>query len=383
MRSRIAIIMLLVICLCCCVSCRQVPGNVKDKEHFSNSEISISPQYISPSELNSTSAEALRGNYNQIRLENIQLSLPTQLSEVGFEQISGFEKEYEKLFSSAFGSSVLSTEKIQKVRTPEPDDMLTYQFRNDDKKIYGCVGDNGFFTFIKPDCYDDPYAYDCETVKIIHVDRNEPADDVYELLDGKLSVSDAITYAREWLNKNYAEYEKDFDMNVKTVIVRKAQKGYCFDITAEKRYMGTPLDELALISDPKDPKTLKYTVSKLKLTMHRKHDISSFTNGCGIIRPIKKGTVDKLISLETALKKCQDKFTAHNEIRISSISLKYTIEPIYDTDDKYVYYHAGRKFVSHILWEFVIDVPHDRLKNKGEKDTHGDVRKYIYVDAQT
>ena len=85
LRSKIAIIMLLVICLCCCVSCRQVPGNVKDKEHFSNSEISISPQYISPSELNSTSAEALRGNYNQIRLENIQLSLPTQLSEVGFE----------------------------------------------------------------------------------------------------------------------------------------------------------------------------------------------------------------------------------------------------------------------------------------------------------
>ncbi len=97
----------------------------------------------------------------------------------------------------------------------------------------------------------------------------------------------------------------------------------------------------------------------------------------------KKSSVDKLISLETALKKCQDKFTAHNEIRISYISLKYTIEPIYDTDDKYVYYHAGRKFDSHILWEFVIDVPHDRLKNKGEKDTHGDVRKYIYVDAQT
>ena len=126
-------------------------------------------------------------------------------------------------------------------------------------------------------------------------------------------------------------------------------------------------------SEPK----VKNSVSKLSLTIHKRADISSFTNGAGIVKPTVTEQVKELLSLQSVMDICQDKFSAYNEIRIKSIGLKYTVEPVYSENDKYngAYYDAGRKFTSHILGELVV--------GQSETDPQRRKIKYIYVDAQT
>ncbi len=364
-------------------ACQQTPQNVKDKGHYENSGIAVSKEMISPSQLEESSQQALEENYNQIKLENIKLALPEQVEKLSFGQVSGFEESYKSVFDSVFGKGGWDAAKVAKKTSDEPEDMTTYTFSDENKQLYGCVGDNGLIAFVKPDSFADPFAAQSQTEKIIHVDRGEGTDEQYELIDGKVSVSEAKQYAEKWLNEYYRQYEPDYDFCVKTIIVRKTQNAHCYEITVQKKYKGTSLDELAMISMPDDPKHIKYSVSKITMTMHRKNEISSFTNGCGIIKPIKKGSENELLSLKSALKLCQDKFTAYNELKINAIGLKYTIEPVYEKDDKYDHAHRGRLFGSRLVWEFVMDVPHEQKLQNGQTDTFGDIRKYIYVDAQT
>ena len=85
----------------------------------------------------------------------------------------------------------------------------------------------------------------------------------------------------------------------------------------------------------------------------------------------------QLLSLQSVLELCRDKFTAYNEINLRSIALKYTIEPVYSPDDPYKSLdYAGKRFSSHIIWELLVD---DR-ENKDKAPTK---LKYIFVDAQT
>lgn len=380
MMKKIIALMLAAAMLC---ACQQTPQNVKDKEHHENSEIVVSQEKIPPAELAQSSEQALKESYNQIKLENIRPDLPEQIEKLSFKQISGFEENYKSVLDSVFGKSGWDAAKVEKKTSPEPEDMTTYTFSDADKQLYGCVGDNGLVVFIKPDSFGDPFAAQSQTEKIIHADRGENLDEQYELIDGKLSVREAKEYAEKWLAENYKQYEPDFDLSVKTMIVRKTQSAYCYDITVQKKYNGTPLDELALVSEPDDPRHLKYSISKIRMTMHRKNEISSFTNGCGIVKPIKNGRLKELLSLQSALRLCQDKFTAYNELKINALGLKYTIEPVYESDDKYDHAHRGREFKSRLVWAFVIDVPHEQKIQNGQTDTFGDIRKYIYVDAQT
>lgn len=363
-------------------SCNKTPENIKNKEHYSNSEVSFNKEYINVEGLKESSQQALNNNYNQLKVSKVNKNIPTELHNMEFIQISNFEGRYKEVFDSFLEKFNWQTNSITKQKSK--DGLLSCSFSNENKKIYGCVSDNGFISFLAPECYDDPFVSTAETVKIYHIDRDDDDRDIYHLSDGDCSVKEAKDYVLKWVNEKYKKYDPEFDYQIKTIIAKKAGNTYCYDITVQQLYKGVVLDNLAIVNDKNNTKHLKFIMHKLRLTMHKKSEISSFTNGCGIIKPAIKGNVEKVMSLESALKICQNKFTAYNEIKITDICVKYSLEPQYSNDDPYdSYYYAGKKFKSHVYWEFVIDVPHDQILKSGDTDTFGDVRKYIYVDMQS
>ena len=358
--------------------CAKTPENVKSRVHRENSGNEVATEMIPPSDLQSAGEQALKNDYAQFNVGSVKLSLPSEVNEVEFTQASGFESGYEMVFDSLLGKDFWRGESVTKqTDTSEYGGMTTCSFRNESRKVYGCVGDNGFITFIKPDCFDDPYASQAETVRVYDTGSGERSGDKYRLADGDYSISETVDFANRWLKENYSVFEPDVTFWVKSVAVKKRGQEYCFSVGVQKLFGGVPLDDMAIIQSKDDYQKAQYIVSRIQLTIHRRADVSSFTNGTGIIIPNVKGKVLQLLSLQSVLELCRDKFTAYNEINLRSIALKYTIEPVYSPDDPYKSFnYAGKRFSSHIIWELLVD---DR-ENKDKAPTK---LKYIFVDAQT
>ena len=374
MKKKLAVILAAVML----TACAKAPENVKEKKHYENSEVAVTREMISPKELQSSSEKVLNKQQKQFRIDRARLELPSKISALEFTQISGFEKNYERVFDDMLGRELWSGEKVDKqTASKENGGMTTYSFRNESKKMYACTGDNGFITFIKPESFDDPYTTEAETVRVYDVSKGQTSGDKYRLTDGEYSIAEAVSFTEKWIKENYAKYEPDYEMKVKNVTVKKSGGSFCFAVCVGKKFEGVSLDSLAIIAQKDEQKKVKNTISKLDLTIHKRADVSSFTNGVGMIRPIVKSEINELLSLQSVMDICMDKFTAFNEISVKSIGLKYTAEPIYTESDKYknAYYNPGRKFTSHILWELIVGT--------GEREKSDNKVRYIYVDAQT
>lgn len=115
-----------------------------------------------------------------------------------------------------------------------------------------------------------------------------------------------------------------------------------------------------------------------------------------MIKPAEKKTLDKAISLSSALGYIENTFTDFNEpLDICEINLKYMLHPDYDPRIQRVN-DPGVKLEGRLVWEFVITIPENYLcsyeiglskANAGEdfdpnKISYDDLRKYICVDVE-
>ena len=136
--------------------CAQTPDSVRssaEKDSKERNEITAI-QYISSNKLSDDIDNALDKSYTQFDLrENISVKLPEDYCEVDFTQISDYEENYEKIMTRIFGKDVLDRENT--VHDETGDGMGSYSFSDDDEKMYGCVGNNGFICFAKPSAFDD------------------------------------------------------------------------------------------------------------------------------------------------------------------------------------------------------------------------------------
>ena len=136
--------------------CAQTPDSVRssaEKDSKERNEITAI-QYISSNKLSDDIDNALDKSYTQFDLrENISVKLPEDYCEVDFTQISDYEENYEKIMTRIFGKDVLDRENT--VHDETGDGMVSYSFSDDDGKMYGCVGNNGFICFAKPSAFDD------------------------------------------------------------------------------------------------------------------------------------------------------------------------------------------------------------------------------------
>ena len=312
------------------------------------------------------------------------MELPEDYCEVDFTQISDYEENYEKIMTRIFGKDVLDRENT--VHDETGDGMVSYSFSDDDEKMYGCVGNNGFICFAKPSAFDDLFNGG-DRVKIYHIDRDDDLSDSYELDGTSVTIKQAADFAQEWLDKNYADLEPDLEIAVKTIIVRQRDQGiYSFDIHASKKYNGVLLDDLVQMTDTSDESMskMKYITQGIYMQMFKSDEIGSLTNGNGILIPKKERSVDKIISLSSAMGFIENTFTDFNEkMEISAIDLKYTLTPLNDNKNGQSCYDAGIKFDSHLVWEFVMDVPENEMPVGDEYSSAGNIQRFIYLDAES
>lgn len=283
-----------------------------------------------------------------------------------------------------FGKDVLDRENT--VHDETGDGMVSYSFSDDDGKMYGCVGNNGFICFAKPSAFDDLFNGG-NRVKIYHIDRDDDLSDSYELDGTSVTIKQAADFAQDWLDKNYADLEPDLEIAVKTIIVRQSDQGiYSFDIHASKKYNGVLLDDLVQMTDTSDESMskMKYITQGIYMQMFKSDEIGSLTNGNGILIPKKERSVDKIISLSSAMGFIENTFTDFNEkMEISAIDLKYTLTPLNDNKNGQSCYDAGIKFDSHLVWEFVMDVPENEMPVGDEYSSAGNIQRFIYLDAES
>lgn len=366
--------------------CAKTPDNIQNNSQSEKKEANPIKeiQKIPVGELKDDTEKALSYDYSNFTFANgIDVSLPDEYLQCSFTQTENFEENYQDILSRFFDADTLSKEDI--VKETSSDGMISYSFIDEQQKIYGCVGNNGFIAFVKPSAFENIFNGG-NRVKIYHIDRNDDLSDSYELDGTDVTVEQAAEYAQKWLDENYTDLEPDFDICVKTIIARQNEQGiFSYDIYASKKYNGTALDDLVQKADTSGGNAAKmnYVTQTVYMQMFKKDEIGSLTNGNGILIPKEDKELNKIVSLTSAMGYIENTFTDFNDtLEISDINLKYTLTPLNDYENGQSCYDAGISFESRLVWEFVIDVPEKDMPTGDEYLTAGNVQKYIYVDAE-
>ena len=70
-------------------------------------------------------------------------------------------------------------------------------------------------------------------------------------------------------------------------------------------------------------------------------------------------------------------------MEISDIDLKYALTPLNNKKNGQSCYDAGIRFDSHLVLEFVMDVPENEMPVGDEYSSAGNIQRFIYLDAES
>ena len=381
-----------VLCVASVTGCAEVPDEVmqdmssyidEEKDSTEQSEL----EYITISELAENAEIALSKDYTQFELsDKIRFSSPEELYLMSFKGAEDFSGNFDKVMELYFDDSVISS---QTLSISDDEDDRTIHFMSDEDKVYGCVGDDGFIAMLNPDAYDISFSYQAPNVAIYHTERNDDFNDEYQLKDKKCSLAEAVEFVDNWFENNYRQFSPEYDYKAETVIVREHEGNYLYQILVHAVYKGVPIDSFTREVESVGDTSMRMTYSDhcIQIQMIKSDEIASFTNGTGIYIPTEEVVIAECLSLESALRLCEDTFADFKDMTISDIGVMYTLNPVYEPNPNAENDPLNKEIItgytSRPVWEFVIDVPPSEFIKKGEVNTYGDLRKYIYVDMIT
>ena len=398
---KISTLLFAVIIAASMTSCNDVPEDVRSRTEAKNQAISEAEKhleertgeirYISPDKLEDDIKAALGQSYANFTVDpSVKISVPKEIVKCDFKQTDGFDSNADKLCERIFGKGSISDIEESTHRSWNHE-FNCCGFRNNEERKHLSIWNNGFLCFMKPLLFEE-MVNNGQRAAIYHVDRGDDLSAKYLLGEKEISVEDGVAAAQKWLDDNYADLEPEYKIRIKTVIVRQDDNGaYAFEFTADRLYNGIELDELIDVIDTNDTHgrmiPMVYQKYRILMIMKSAGDIDYFTNLSGILAPEKKGTLEKVVSLKSALEYAERQFSDfQNPLTINSIGLKYLISPQYDHEHEIPYNKENTVSTGHIVWEFILDVPMEQLKDGTGKPINehlGDVRRYIYIDAET
>lgn len=379
--------------------CNKVPEDVLSRTEVKNQAVSKAEKhleertgeirYISPDELEEDIKQALGQTYSNFELDpSIKVNVPKEIVKCDFKQAGDYVADADMLFERIYGKY------LSELYKPEERSLNGLTYSSKGKSVNGVnenvhfdFWQNGFLCF-----YSSVPSETGDRVGLYHVDRGDDLSDKYKLGDDEISVKDAVDTVQKWLDEKYADLEPEYKIRVKTVVVKMNSAGeYTLDFTADRVYKGIPIDELApKIDSSKLPVKVIYNDYKIKILMRSAEMIDFFTNLTGIVKPVEKGTLDKVVSLKSALEHIEMTFADfENPLYINYIGLKYVLTPQYDCESGAHYDEINTVNTGKLVWEFVMDLPLDQLYDtvNGRKIALsrdvGDIRRYIYIDAET
>ena len=377
-------------------SCADIPSNVISRTEERQALISAAQnesagdneiKTIPIGDLKKDADEALRASYSNIKIDKeIPVSFPDRIFICDFRQADDYIPKYETVSKAILREPDVSL--ITPVESVE-NGVRTVLYRDEEKQLHFCLSDAGFLTFIKPDAFSAPYG-EGDLVKIYHIDRGDDLSDTYILNGRSVSVREAVDHTQDWLDKIYAPFEPDYQFKIKTAFARRNEAGdNCFRFWAEAFYKDIAIDSLVSVLDTSEPGSyyFRYYIKGLTLSMNSSDEISSFTNGVGVSIPENIREVKSIIPLSYALKLIEKTFAdLANPLEFCDIGLKLTMSPDYDPNKGQYPNSPGVLSKGKLKWEFIIDL-NERLaqqENSSEiPSTRGDIRAYVYVDAET
>lgn len=383
------------------VGCNEVPEDVKSRTEERNSILETAEnkertgeiRYIPLSEMRADIDAALKEKYTNFTLrDGINVRLPDKLTVCEFVQTSDWLKEYDrirKVFlddTEVEGLTVTNSDFTRDQELGDDAKIRMTGVSDPDKKVHFVVWDNGTVVMAKGDVVGNGQLFLSEpTYKIYRVDRGDDLSDKYVLGHREYSVKEAVEAAQKWVDEKIAPLEPDYEMKVNFAKVMKNDMDeYSFAFNVEKLYKQVKLENhLLKYSDSASEKKHKllFEMQKMSIIMKSGLEPEFFSTGGGTVKPVEIGTLEKGVSLSSALEHIEKKFTDfNNPLTITDIQLKYTLSPDYD-ETKANYDQPGTKINSRLVWEFEIAVPENELKN-ADMNGYGDVCKYITVDAE-
>lgn len=385
--------------------CAEVPEDVKQREAERQDQQSAAAadgaeersgklRYIPVSELPADVEKALAMKLSNFTIsERETVDLPEEYAEYDFVQADGMDKNAQTLAERFYSPEELSKVTLEKGEDSWDERTYIYQgFRSEEEKLHCFVWDDGFFCMLKPPFF-DKMGSDGQFRAIYHVDRNDDLSDKYLLGETEVTVAQAAEAAQKWVNENYAEFEPEYDFAVKTIIAKENSDGeYFLDITVSKILNGIDIDELReFLEDtgvdvPNKPgatyfKTVKME-NKLKIMMKNGLYPEYFSNIHGYQIPTEKKKLNEIVSLTSAFEYIESTFTNFDKVvDIGDVNLKHILIPDYDYTLGSYSNDAGTVYNDRLVWEFIIDVTDSEVD--GLVNDRNDIRKYIYIDAET
>lgn len=383
------------------VGCNEVPEDVKSRTEERNSILEAAEhkahtgeiKYIPLSEMKDDIDCALKDKYtNFVLRDGINVRLPDKLTVCEFVMTSDYVKEYDrirKIFFDDAETEGLSPHESYISRNQDLGDgakIKTTGISDFERHVHCIVWDNGTTVMIKGALLGDGEIFISEpTYKIYRVDRGDDLSDKYVIGHREVTVKEAVDAAQKWIDEKIAPLEPDYEMKVNFAKVMKNDMGeYSLSFNIMKLYKQVKLENHRLnFSDAgvgKISKCLQIS-QKMSIVMKSGLEPEYFSTGTGTVKPVEIGTLEKGVSLSSALEAIEKKFTDFSQpMTITDIQLKYTQSPDYD-ETKNNYDQPGTKINSRLVWEFEIAVPESELKNTNSIG-YGDVCKYITVDLE-
>ncbi|MCD8095536.1 MAG: hypothetical protein LUE12_05345 [Ruminococcus sp.] len=195
-------------------------------------EEALNVELISVDELADDVEAALKKTPSNFVLSNyINVELPDEYYECDFQQISGFDENYESIYSSFFDEDIFKDAEITHNTTS--DGMTCYSFYNNGNHC--AVGDNGFITFYNSIAGDDNAYQTGDRVEVCHIDRSDTnLEKIYNDENYRITLGKIVENAQTWIDENYAPYEPDYEISVKTMIERAWKADIVFKFMPKK-----------------------------------------------------------------------------------------------------------------------------------------------------
>lgn len=274
-------------------------------------------------EIWSTWDETLSSQYENIDfVEGIKLEKPEEVSVSKFVQ-EGNVLEYEKRIFDTFSSG-----KIQKkyyCENPDTDPPgPEYVDSKTGEQLY--LGNMGFCYYIKNFAAEE---YEEDVNETIYLNRKYEDKEI-ELRDGEILLSEAVILAEKMTTKWKKITDDEFDVRVRKVDIYnstqyKGKKVLVFSF--EKCYKGinTLVERKTLWTDADVPLTLEYIPCyDDKVTVSSCKEADAFLTNTGIVKKKETVTVlDKIVSLESALKLLQERMAGYHKNTVTKIALSY------------------------------------------------------------
>ena len=380
-------------------ACNDVPEDVKLRTEGRESVIEAAQnrahtgeiRYIPLSQMQADIDVALKDKYSNLTLrDGIEVALPDKLTECEFVQISDFLTNYDNVSAAMLDPSesadedILSMPMIQSDKLPNGAPVNIKGFRDEDKQIHFINWENGFICLIRPAMFENGTVQG-NTVKTYRLSWGEGLSDKYLIGSREYTMQEAFDEAQKWVDEKYAQFEPDYKLTVNFAKVLKDDLGqYSIFFNVMKTYNNVKLENHYMTSSDEESGERSKIISchkKVIIGMKSGNGIDYLSNNDGMVKPVEQKTLDKGVSLSSALEYIEKQFTDFNEpLTITDIQLKYALFPEYD-QYKTTYQYPGNTLKSRLVWEFEIAVPEDELRNVYR--TYGDVCKYITIDVET